>query len=371
MSTPIPNLSQHQPRVAMTDSMLKAYAAMRGIHDRNAGKNMGPLHDTLFESPDRETCCKHIRFGSVSSTRIEVLCVSFHHHRENSLMYLRFSSDNKLSLWWDPLATSQYQPEYGGQCEIESESKLRTPDLIYDTGKENNCCERSSTNYRSSSSSTQPGGVEVLSNFGYPNINNEWHDFDRGFIDCTAPDPATINFNTATQIRRTAENVVQSLGWIKQYLPLDAEQYIMSDEEYAKLDSEYQDDIKREYEIYSTHTDERQHDVGFDIEGTLHGARITPAQFAMLAVGTSECEKFVAMTCEEVVSYDPQRIVEDFEFTDVAQDVVDRLPNPPGSRVSIVPNLPPPQYDEDDGQRMSGIWSEDSNPSVQESPRGM
>lgn len=43
---------------------------------------------------------------------------------------------------------------------------------------------------------------------------------------------------------------------------------------------------------------------------------------------------------------------------------------PQGSRIAVIPTQPPAQYDEDDGTAMSGIFEEDSNPSVQESPRG-
>lgn len=49
---------------------------------------------------------------------------------------------------------------------------------------------------------------------------------------------------------------------------------------------------------------------------------------------------------------------------------MERVRPPPGSHIPIIPEVPPVQYDEDDGKAMSGIWSEDGNPSVQESPRG-
>lgn len=72
--TPFPTLAAAYARVAMTTSMQKAYAIMRGTSDTSAGSTTGPLQDTLFERQDRETHFQPLHFLPDENTRAQLMC---------------------------------------------------------------------------------------------------------------------------------------------------------------------------------------------------------------------------------------------------------------------------------------------------------
>lgn len=212
-------------------------------------------------------------------------------------------------LWWDSLATTSYQPEYLDADKIDSEDELVWPDLTDDISNDDGTFSSLSKDYRSSYVSTQPHGEELLTNFGYLNINDEWYSHDNGPIDTTTHERVTVTSETASKIRDTAELVLESISWIKQYLPLGMEDNILSGEAYKTLVAECEQDFEDEYELHNSHPDEDLRDVGFDQEGAFADARISPAQFAQLAAGASQCERYTELKYDEIVGLSVSRII--------------------------------------------------------------
>ena len=213
-----------------------------------------------------------------------------------------FSNGEQRTLWWDLLVTSCYQPKYEYSAEADYIHDFETHILPGNLTSLDKTYECTLESYKPSYTSSRAEGEEALTGFGYLNASDDWVDHEHGTINYDLEYFPTIDRSTAKCIRSTAEHLLEDIVWVKQYPKSDAEKNILYEEEYKRITAEWEQDFEEEYEQYKNHLNQRMCDIGFDHDGRFEDARITPAQFAMLAVGASNSGKHQSHTSRILVN---------------------------------------------------------------------
>lgn len=240
---------------------------------------------------------------------------------------------DRLAIFWDPLQTNFQSQQLNtsvsdNRSTTNMQSELRVSDLTYDEYRKV---------FNSSVGLNHSKGENVYDNFGYIKVNDKWADPDSvGSLhraqqnDMDASPEATSNNRTI--LPRT------TIG-----------PRIMSPEEYSAFWAE--DDLD-----FSGVEDAPGNEV------------IDPATFARWAAGATKGDKYVEELLDIVVHLILPRMLAS-EPTHKPQIFEPRTRALPG-RIAITPTTPPPQWYVDNGELCSGHYTDNSNPSVQESPRG-